>query len=142
MLKKKKDPEDDSTAKEIDPAVVVKFEKPKILLVDLKSEVCSKIKSAGYNVASGTFGSPYKVELDDGYGPIINAAKLPNFTEQEIIIIDLTPPKTLEKPVGEKNLSAGGNGSGCRSWVSKRSRPKLILVPALLRWMLPPVKLS
>lgn len=84
-----------------------KYPKPKILLIDLPAECIDYVKSAGFNASSGTFGSPYKVKLEDVYQPVIGRPSLPNHTEQEIIFIDLTPPETIDLPEGEKMTSDG-----------------------------------
>lgn len=84
-----------------------KYPKPKILLIDLPAECIDNVKSAGFNASSGTFGSPYKVKVADSYQPVIGEPSLPNFSEQEIIFIDLTPPKTIDQPQGEKATSDG-----------------------------------
>ncbi|NQE46089.1 hypothetical protein C5S31_08730 [ANME-1 cluster archaeon GoMg2] len=97
-----------------------KYQKPKILLIDLPDSVLDSVRFAGFNASTGTFGSPYKVELSDGYRPVIYKADLPNYTEQEIIIIDLTPPETLDNPEGEKMTSEGEN-----DWWAKCSRGEI-----------------
>lgn len=84
-----------------------KYPKPKILLIDLPADCIDSVKSGGFNASSGSFGSPYKVEMKDVFLPLIGEPFLPNFTEQEIIFIDLTPPQTLENPKGEKKTSPG-----------------------------------
>jgi hypothetical protein len=48
-----------------------KYQKPKILLIDLPDSVLDSVRSAGFNASAGTFGSPYKVELSDSYQPVI-----------------------------------------------------------------------
>jgi len=98
----------------------LKYQKPKILLIYLSDKVLVRVREAGFNVSSGTFGSPYKVELGDGYIPVIFEANLPNYTEQEIIIIDLTPPETIDGPEGEKGISMGEN-----DWWAKCSLGKI-----------------
>lgn len=85
----------------------IKYHKPKILLIDLPSELTNKLISSGFNVSAGTFGSPYKVEVSDEYQPVIPNPNLPNFSEQEIIIIDLTLPQILDVPKGKKVRSEG-----------------------------------
>ena len=97
-----------------------KYQKPKILLIDLPDNALNILRSAGFNASAGTFGSPYKVELRDGYQPVIYKADLPNYTEQEIIIIDLTPPETLDRPDGKKMTSEGEN-----DWWAKCSRDEI-----------------
>jgi len=88
---------------------IIKYQKPKILLIDLPNELTNTLKSAGFNVSAGTFGSPYKVKISDDYQPVIPNFDLPNFSEQEIIIIDLTAPSILDAPTGEKMTSEGEN---------------------------------
>lgn len=85
-----------------DQEFVPKYSKPKIILIDLTDKILSEVRSAGFNAVSGTFGSPYKVEKSDSYEPLIMSPYLPNYTEQEIVIIDLTFPKFLDRPEREK----------------------------------------
>ena len=96
------------------------YQKPKILLIDLSDSVLDSVRSVGFNASAGTFGSPYKVELSDRSRPVIYKADLPNYTEQEIMIIDLTPPETLDSPEGEKVISEGEN-----DWWAKCSRGEI-----------------
>jgi hypothetical protein len=84
-----------------------RFSKPKILTVDLPRPVAERLRAAGYNVLPGTFGRPYRVKKDDIFVPVIVKASVPNYGEQEVIVIDLTPPETVEKPEGEKHASMG-----------------------------------
>ena len=104
------------------------YQKPKILLIDLPGSVLDSVRSAGFNATAGTFGSPYKVELSDGYQPVIYKADLPNYTEQEIIIIDLTPPETLDRPDGKKMTSEGEN-----DWWAKCSRDEIDPRPRVMK---------
>ena len=96
------------------------YQKPKILLIDLPDTVIGNVRSAGFNVSDGTFGSPYKVQRSDNYRPVIPKAQLPNYTEQDIIIIDLTPPETIDNPEGEKVTSEGE-----KDWWAKCSRGEI-----------------
>ena len=73
------------------------YKHPKILLIDIKDESEKILKSVGFNVEFGTFGTPYKVEQAAGYIPVVVTSELPNYEEQEIIIIDLFPQKTSER---------------------------------------------
>lgn len=102
--KKDKDVENEEQSSNFTP----KYQKPKILLIDLPHDCLDYVQeSTGYNVLEGTFGSPYKVDMGDKYQPVIAKASMPNCSEQEIIIIDLTPPTTTDKPQGEKMISEG-----------------------------------
>jgi len=104
MWKKKKEFENENPSKEFTP----RYQKPKVLLIDLPHDCLDYVQeSTGYNVSEGTFGSPYKVDIGDNSLPVIAKAFIPNYAEQEIIIIDLTPPTTTEGPQGEKIVSKG-----------------------------------
>jgi hypothetical protein len=83
-----------------------KYEKPKILLVDI-NEVEPALKAEGYAIESGTFGAPYRVKREDKFVPLISEFDLPNHTEQEIVVVDLVPSKILDAPTGEKHTSEG-----------------------------------
>src|SRR4051812_47642702 len=81
----------------------IKYPHPKILLMDLQEGVEDTLANKGYDVASGSFGTPYKVPKSDSMMPIIRNGNFPDdFNEREIVIIDLNPKPPLEKPVGEK----------------------------------------
>jgi len=108
----------------------IKYNKPKILLIDLPNELTSTLKSAGFNISAGTFGSPYKVEVCDDYQPVIPNPNLPNFSEQEIIIVDLTLPPILDAPTGKKTTSEGEN-----DWWAKCSLGFIDPRPYVMSWI-------
>ena len=88
----------------------LKYPKPKVILIDMDSDIESNLKDAGYNVSIGSFGIPYKVPKEDGYQPIIVNGSMPgDVAEQEIIIINLLPRNVLDNPIGEKATSSGEN---------------------------------
>ena len=87
------------------PHYSLKYEKPKILLIDMPGEAADNLLKQGYNVSVGSFGNPYKVPLSDSYQPVICNGKLPNVTEQEIVFVDLEQPEILKEPQGEKRTS-------------------------------------
>jgi hypothetical protein len=82
----------------------VRYQKPKILLVDLPESAATKLLAAGFNVHSGTFGQPYRVPVSDKILPVFREARLLNYNEQEVVIIDLTPPEMAEKPDGVRQF--------------------------------------
>ncbi len=86
---------------------VPRYPRPKILLIDMRDESEAVLKAEGYNVRSGSFGVPYQVPKNDTFEPVIINGLVPNFTEQEIIVIDLAPAKPLPWPKGEKHTSPG-----------------------------------
>jgi hypothetical protein len=96
---------------------MLRYLKPKILLVDLPDEVTTRLSADGFNVVAGTFGRPYRVPAQDGYLPVIPQAELPNYTEQEVVIIDLTPPEPSDGPEGAKAVAEGE-----QDWYAKASR--------------------
>ncbi len=77
-----------------------KYPKPKILLIDLEEEIESKLKTSGYNISTGSFGSPYKVNKEDKYNFIYSDAEMPTVRDQEIFILDQHIKKILDtKPM-------------------------------------------
>jgi len=84
-----------------------RFPKPKILVVDLKDDTEALLKAGGYTVEVGSFGTPYKVPKDNSYRPVVAEFNIPNYAEQEIIIIDLLPADTLEQPPKENETVPG-----------------------------------
>ncbi len=88
---------------------MLKYSKPKIMLIDIKDDSENVLKKAGFNVASGTFGTPYKVKKSDKLLPVIPNQNLRNCEEKEVIIIDLMSSKMLEDVSGEKVTSDGDN---------------------------------
>ena len=101
----------------VEVAAKAKYPKPKILLVDLPDEATAKLSSSGFNVKAGTFGRPYRTQVSDNFLPVVAQGDLPNYTEQEVIIIDLTPPEIAEQPEGRKHTS-----DGALDWYAKASR--------------------
>jgi hypothetical protein len=84
-----------------------KYPKPKIILLDVDESAAKALADKGYNVSIGTLGKPYKVGKGDGYQPVIGTALLPNYTEQEIIVVDLYVDEHASGPVGEKHRPDG-----------------------------------
>ena len=107
MFKKKPAPKPSSKQPIETESAAPKYQHPKILLIDTESEISETLKKEGYNVSSGTFGTPYKVQKESGYQPVVVKASLPNYTEQEIIIVDLVPEDADSGPPGEKMAPMG-----------------------------------
>ena len=80
-----------------------KYDKPKILAIDIAEADLQTISSEGYNIASGTFGAPYLVPKSAQFAPVLARAVLPNYTEQEIIIADLLSGEPGPTPDMEKH---------------------------------------
>lgn len=122
MLKSNKGKKNKSSSK-----FRLKYQKPKILLIDLPTECIDGLRSAGFNASAGTFGSPYKVTCEDVYQPVIGKYSLPNYTEQEIIFVDLTAPETIDGPEGQKALPEWENDWWARcSWGNIDPRPRFM----------------
>lgn len=85
----------------------VKYPKPKVLLLNVKDNAAEALIKCGFNVCVGSLGTPYNVGKDDGYQPVIGKAKLPNYTEQEIVIVDLHFEDFDDGPDGEKHRPDG-----------------------------------
>lgn len=85
-----------------------RYAKPKILAVDLTDSVVAEIRSAGFNVLSGSFGTPIQGTKSERYLPVPINGALPNVGEQELIIADLALPEADEGlPVGEEPVGKG-----------------------------------
>jgi hypothetical protein len=93
-----------------------RYAKPKILLVDLPEGVARRLSSLGFNVQEGTFSRPYRVPATDKDAPVIFSKRLPNYYEQEIVIIDLStcePQPQQQEPIyGLKDTWYAECGSG------------------------------
>lgn len=101
-----------------------KYPKPKILLVDLDADCTESLRSAGYNVRSGSFGAPYPVKPSDGAVRVVDNSDLPNFEEQEIVIADLQDPPTLnEAPPGPRTHESEASWWAQASMGSINPRP-------------------
>src|SRR5438445_11634141 len=89
-------------AEDLQQGPPIKFAKPKILLIDLTDDVEQALRTEGYNVAPGTFGSPYRVTKGSHYEPVVVKASLPNYTEQELFVIDLKAGEVLPNAPSDK----------------------------------------
>ena len=75
----------------------IQYPKPKIILIDLDKETELRLKSDGFNITTGSLGTPYKVIKKDDYDFIYSDdSDLPNLREQEIVIIDLEKKTILD----------------------------------------------
>ena len=72
---------------------------PNILLIDLSNETYDELKSKGFNVSKGSFGSPYSVYKSDKYNFVKGEADLPVISEQDVVIIDL-----VKKPINSNEI--------------------------------------
>ncbi len=89
------------------PDEPLKYPKPKILLLDLTDSAAKALRGKGFNVSVGTLGKPYKVTKSSGYQALIGKSNVPNHTEQEIVVIDLSYGELEPGPQGEKHRPDG-----------------------------------
>jgi hypothetical protein len=85
-------------------AINLKYPKPKILLIDLPVSAEEALKANGFNVSLGTFGKPYKVQKSSQYQQVIGSGTLPNYTEQEIVVVDIKLGEIASAPDGEPHV--------------------------------------
>ena len=90
----------------------VRYQKPKILLVDLPDGVLTRLRDMGFNVDEGTFGRPYadKRPNNTHHHVVVPNSSLPNLHEQEIIFIDLTEPQMDSNPKIPSEISRPKEG--------------------------------
>jgi hypothetical protein len=84
-----------------------KYPHPKILALDLPEADVGHLRDGGYSVVSGTFGQPFKVAKSSEYFHVAARARLPNYTEQEVVIADLEPPEPSDTAPDEDPPAAG-----------------------------------
>ncbi len=84
----------------------VVYPKPKIALIDCVPEAAELLISRGYNALAGSFGRRYRVKREGRFVPVEFKPDLPNYQEQEIVVIDLSGDEPTENPaVQAKGLS-------------------------------------
>jgi hypothetical protein len=88
-------------------APLPKYPAPKILLVDLKDNTADLLRSQGYNISVGSYGTPYRVTKSDVLFPVIVNGSLPGLPEQDIVIIDLAANEPLSGATGSKQTTPG-----------------------------------
>jgi hypothetical protein len=77
--------------------IEVKQPRPKILLIDMDNDSVMRLRQAGFNVADGTFGAPFRVTPSGDLAPLPPiGVKLPNRDEQELIVINLAAPEPVD----------------------------------------------
>ena len=75
----------------------------------MKDDSSSQLEAEGFNISSGTFGTPYEVEKSDSYRVVSRDHRLPNYSEQEIVIVDLVPPETVPEPQNQRQSVLGNH---------------------------------
>lgn len=87
----------------IDGTAPAKQGKPKLLLLDLGSDVVAAVSSKWADIVVGSLGRPYEVEKASGYAPAINHEFLSGHSECDIVIADFAFGQIAQKPDGEKH---------------------------------------
>ena len=98
-----------------------KRSRPKIVLVDLPTLVGDDLRTAGHNALDGAFGRPFTVERNTGHTPMTSPLadyRLPNYADQEIVVVDLDGPTPDSQPPLEFPMPAPGVDS---LWASHRA---------------------
>jgi hypothetical protein len=74
----------------------IKYDKPRILCIDIDANSVAALRSAGFNVSVGSFGSPSEVPKRGDYIRVsLDTVCLPDIEEQEIVIANnACPPAT------------------------------------------------
>jgi hypothetical protein len=85
----------------------VKYPHPKVLLVDVDQRAGVALIGGGFAVRVGSFGRPLEFARTPRDVPVPLNGSLPNYAEQEVIIVDLTTPPSVSFPSSEQRLVAG-----------------------------------
>ncbi len=80
----------------------LKYPIPRILLIDLDAQVQANLRQAGFNVISGTFGSPYRVNRQYTHFEVRQNRKLPKeYSDSHVVVLNLTAPQILNESTGD-----------------------------------------
>lgn len=85
--------------------MLIKYEIPKILLVDVDKITQERLKNDGFNIDIGTFGNKYHVVRGEECG--LNCL-LPMLTEKDIVIVDMNA----------ENIAIGYNPLANNQWTN------------------------
>lgn len=84
-----------------------KFNHPKILLLDVDSEVGDTLRETWANVTTASLGTPYRVEANAGFLPVIQHNELNGHEEVDIVVADLSVGDLDTHPRGEPHRPKG-----------------------------------
>ena len=101
----------------VEPPAAPRYPKPKVLLLDLKDGSGAVLRNVGHNVHLGTLGTPFSVAKSNSYRIIPADYRVPNYAEQEIVIVDLAPNRTLEQATAQLDPIEGN----CDYWAKCNS---------------------
>jgi HPt (histidine-containing phosphotransfer) domain-containing protein len=84
---------------------MLKYQNPKILLVDMHEDSRASLEKHGYNVSPASLGHLYTVKQENRFFPLVSKHEVPqNYKEQDIVVIDMccqhnhdSPEEVVEK---------------------------------------------
>jgi len=84
---------------------------PKVLLVDIPADAAKQVRSLGYEVSEGSFGTPYTCPYESAPGRVELACTVPrNVVDHKIILVDLQAPATVDGGERFRQRSPGEKG--------------------------------
>lgn len=86
---------------------VEKREHPKVVMLDMAKDCVEVLEKKGYAVSTGSLGRPYKIEKTSSYVPFRLNHALPNYREQDILVVDFGKQPIQPKATGEENAARG-----------------------------------
>jgi hypothetical protein len=86
-------------------APIPRFDHPKVFCIDLIDVTVDILRQAGYRVSAGTFGTPYRVEASTHFVRPFASDDLTGISEQEVIVIQMYPPRPTDAPSGRPPLT-------------------------------------
>ncbi|SEI96196.1 hypothetical protein [Paraburkholderia diazotrophica] len=91
-----------------------KYAHPKILLLDMGSDVEEALRERWADVVEGSLGTPYRVEKSAIFTPVIQHEELAGHAEAEIVIADLSLGPFDNGPTGEPHRPDGESDLGAK----------------------------
>jgi len=93
-----------------------RFAHPQVMLLDVEPAAATFLQEAGFNVSTGSFGTTYGVRAEDGIQQVIMNGNLPsNYTEQEVVIVNLAALSPIDGGQGKTPASIRQNAWWART---------------------------
>lgn len=80
---------------------------PKILFLDMPSGIEDVLTERGFNVETGTLGTPYEVQTSSDFHAVVPNFWLPRVTETEIVVADFMKDQYNNGPTGSMEVVEG-----------------------------------
>ena len=109
---------------------VVTYAVPKVLLMDMGEDVRDVVRATGFDVSTGSFGTPYRVPIHDGFVRLVYNHDLPkDFAERDIVVVDTEPADVLDRAGDAPPVAPGEDGwwASC-GWGMVDPRPKVMAI--------------